>query len=541
MRARLPLPLPLLSSWLCASLALALSTAAYALCAGPALRALFGGAALRWPSLLEGFLPTPPGHVLLRLWLPVALVAAAVIKAVSFYFQRVTLERIQATLRRRLRLAAVHHCWRLRPETLAAQGEARLTHLFTVELKLIEEWLAQALAPLVRDGAQALTLVITAVLIHPPLALLTVSVYPLLFWPIIRLSKRIRRASRESVSESASLHGLLHGLLRDHRELLLTGAEKRYEAALHEQEERYEGARLRVARALGLSPALTELSVALVIALSIGGISVQVSAGHWAAEHVISFFVAILLLYQPLKAISRALPAYEQGALAWETLQRFLTLPPELPEGGMPFTLIAPPTLRFEKLSLSYPDHPVLSHWSARCPAGGLYAFVGKNGAGKSSLFSAIARLMPFDEGEIWIDEYPLSRLSPTDFRASCAWLTQQADYGDDVPVFYENESLSEASLGEVNPELASLIGEGASQGERRRHRLETLFNQPPPLLILDEPEAYLDQENLTWLITQLERLRGECTILICSHEEKLLERCDLRFSLDHPEQSQSR
>ena len=415
-----------------------------------------------------------------------------------------------------------------------------MTHQLTQEIELIEGWLERALAPLVRDGLQALILIITAAVIQPELALLTVSIYPLLFWPIVKLNQRLRRAAKVNLEENAALHQLIYWSLREHRELLLERRETEIETALTEQEALQHESRLRIAQSLGLSPALTELSVSLVLALSLGTISARVSAGSWAAEHVISFFVCVLLLYQPLKAISRALPDYLQGLQAWRKLRALLERPDELSVGGVSYPLHQAPKIRLEKLALKRGDRLLFSQWDLEIPPGTLCSVIGENGSGKSSLLELFARLREPTEGEIWIDDCALSSLHPATLRESISWLTQRADHGEELQSLSAHSPAEplEEERAEGEDQLRALTGPERSQGERRRRRLQALLKNPSRLLILDEPEAYLDTGSLERLSRRLLSLRGRHTIILFTHDPQLLTCSDLCVKIPPSPQS---
>jgi ABC-type multidrug transport system ATPase subunit len=87
------------------------------------------------------------------------------------------------------------------------------------------------------------------------------------------------------------------------------------------------------------------------------------------------------------------------------------------------------------------------------------------------------------------------------------------------------NVVLDEVGLMEVSGQLPSTL----SSGQRRRLALASAFVRPRKLLVLDEPEARLDVEGVTWLGDKLvaEKKAGRAVLLV-SHDPRLVERvCD--------------
>jgi ABC-type multidrug transport system fused ATPase/permease subunit len=76
----------------------------------------------------------------------------------------------------------------------------------------------------------------------------------------------------------------------------------------------------------------------------------------------------------------------------------------------------------------------------------------------------------------------------------------------------------------------ATLIGDGQrslSPGERRRIGLARAFLRDAPLVILDEPTADLDSENVAIVAAAVRRLRAGRTMLLIAHRPELVQHVD--------------
>ena len=83
---------------------------------------------------------------------------------------------------------------------------------------------------------------------------------------------------------------------------------------------------------------------------------------------------------------------------------------------------------------------------------------------------------------------------------------------------------------------LNTIVGENGvkiSGGQAQRLGLARAFFNNPEIMILDEPTNSLDKENEDKIIKTLEKLKGQLTLIIVSHDIKPLEIADTKYILD--------
>lgn len=173
--------------------------------------------------------------------------------------------------------------------------------------------------------------------------------------------------------------------------------------------------------------------------------------------------------------------------------------------------------------------------------AGEAVGVVGPNGSGKSTLLRCIVGADEADAGESTLAGTVLDERLP-EIRADLAIVMDDIDFFPDLSVVEHldlvarahsqadaeevvNVVLAEVGLMEVSGQLLSTL----SSGQRRRLALASAFVRPRKLLVLDEPEARLDVEGVTWLGDKLvaEKEAGRAVLLV-SHDPGLVERvCD--------------
>lgn len=208
--------------------------------------------------------------------------------------------------------------------------------------------------------------------------------------------------------------------------------------------------------------------------------------------------------------------------------------------------------IRFQQVSFSYGDQPVLRAVSFTIPARQLTTIVGPSGGGKTSTVDLIIGLVRPQQGQIWIDDVSLDKIDIQAWRRSVGYVAQETLLLHDSVLV--NVTLGDPNLTVQNVEgalraagawefvkslpdqMATLVGErGArlSGGQRQRIAIARALVHSPQLLILDEATTALDPDSEAAICASVRQLRNEMTILAISHQPALLEAADGVYRLE--------
>lgn len=525
---------------------LALLTAAYGALVGPLLRALFGGT-LAWPAAIADLLPPPPRAEVLRVWLPGLLVAAALLKGLAQHRHATRAAALGQQVLLDLRLTLHRRVLSLPPDAIGQLGLGDLQSRALHDVQAIERWAVAGTAIRLRDGAQVVALLALCLVIEWRLALVVFGIYPLVFWPIARIGRRLRRAAGSAQETHAALVAEVDDQLRRLPLIQLSGATEAADARFARHGAALAEAQLQQVRIRALAPPLNEVVGAAALAATLVYAGQRITAGTLAAEHVLSFFVAVLMLYQPVKGLVRSQAVVEPGRAAGARLTAVLELDAHLPTAGDRAPPARPPSVTFEGVRLVRGDRQVLDGIDAHLPAGALSAVCGPNGAGKTTLAWIIARLITPSAGTVRIDATPLETIDANAWRQTIGWVTQRPLLGRGTIAenirFGGGTAVDEAvDLAGLAPVLARLPdglqtrlgddGAGLSGGEQQRVALARALARRPRLLILDEPTAHLDVAARAALLERLQALRGRMTVLLITHDQALAAQADQRIDL---------
>lgn len=196
--------------------------------------------------------------------------------------------------------------------------------------------------------------------------------------------------------------------------------------------------------------------------------------------------------------------------------------------------------IELRNIRLAFGERTLIDNASAHFSCGTMTALLGRNGTGKSTLLRAIASLGKVQGGTIAVDGRDLASLSSVELARSVAFVnTERIDvealtvhdlvavgrspYTDWMGrLTADDERIVERSMHIAGVEaMASRMVATLSDGESQRVMIARALAQDTPVILLDEPTAFLDLPNRYELCTLLGRLahdEGKC-VIFSTHE----------------------
>ena len=471
--------------------------------------------------------------------IPVAILVLALCGGGGSYLQAVLVawvgERIVADFRRDMYVRLMQADLGFFVNTQTGNLIAR----FTSDASMLRMSLLRALTGVVRHGLKLVALVGVMVYQEWLLALIAVVVFPLAYWPIVSIGRRIRRAASIMQARMADLTIRLDEsfpaarLIKAYR---MEEAENVRAGAAIEQvfKRSYRAARI-AAITRPLMEALGGVMVASVIL--VGGS--MVIAGQITTGEFSSFLFALLLSYQPLKALASLNNTLQEGLAAAQRVFAVLDIEPDIVDAPDARTFAGQGgEIRFDKVSFSYtPGIPAVAGVDAIAPAGATVALVGPSGAGKSTLLNLIPRFYEVDEGAIRVDGQDIRKVTLASLRDSIALVSQEVTLFNDTVRDNIAYGRPEATMEEIvaaaknagahdfiealpngYDTLTGELGERLSGGQRQRISIARAMLKDAPILLLDEATSALDMESERAVREALDRLKEGRTTIVIAH-----------------------
>lgn len=373
--------------------------------------------------------------------------------------------------------------------------------------------------------------------------------------PMILLStrygwRRISEASEKAWEARGERLGLASQAITRAREIHLLGLRQFFLDRFRSVDFNYGEARIRTSWLFGLKHGMMGSANALGLAL------VWAAGGIWVLQDTLSLGDVVAattfagLLYMPVEGLGRIGEWWNEFSSLLGRVQQVLALPKRLSGDKKP-SRDSPPSLEVRNIGIDLPSGRALfEKVSFVVEPGERVGLWGPNGSGKTTLLLAIAQLVEPSRGEVLLDGVPVTQYDPdslpelvgfvpTDpqfFPGTVRWnITGPEGGGDNSKLNWACEAAGVSTLvsgwplGLDHPVSES---ETLSSGEKRRVALARALYRDARLLLLDEPTANLDREEVTRLLSVLDQIGRGRTVVLTSHEERVLGQCDRTFLL---------
>jgi ABC-type multidrug transport system fused ATPase/permease subunit len=380
---------------------------------------------------------------------------------------------------------------------------------------------------------------------------------------------KIGQQTRKAQQSVGEMTAALERVLGAFRTVKASGAEPQEGARVHEAAHQAWRANLRADLWQALVGNTTEIAVQFAFLAVLATGAAQVASGAISVGTLVAFLLYIIFVMGPLGQVMTAVTQYQVGAAAVTRIGEAERLPAEpldsaaeagplAPFGPLaplaPLDPLAPLSVEFEDVRFAYQDgHPAAHHGvSFRIPAGGMTAFVGPSGAGKTTVFSLIERFYEPDSGRILVGgvsvrDWPLATL-----RAAIGYVEQDAPVLSGTlreNLLFGAPAASEAQLDEALriTRLTTVIarmpdgletmvghrGQRLSGGERQRVAIARALLRRPRLLLLDEVTSQLDAINEAALRETVADTARLTTVLVVAHRLSTVTMADRIIVLD--------
>ena len=472
-------------------------------------------------------------------WLiPPSIILLAAAKSLAQYGQAISVQAVVLRVIEGIQNDLFRALTRTDLALIAQDAPARSAARFTADAQAIREALTKAINGLA-DGLTVIGLVASMIWLDWHLSLIVALLYPIAVVPVLRLGKRIRRASggmQERVGETAAMLTESFAAARVVRSYGLEAQEEaRAARAFAALREALYGIVRNRSKLDPILEALGGIAVAGVLAF----VGWKVTTGQSTVGEFTGFIAALLLATRPMRALGSLNAALQEGfgglVRVFAVTDRTSAIQDaagavRLPEG--------PGRVVFERVGFRYAEgEPVLRDLSFVAEPGQTLALVGPSGAGKSTALALLPRLYDPTEGRITLDGVDLRSVSLESLRGAMAYVGQDAVIFDDTALANiacgrpgaDRAAVEEAARAAAAHDFLAALPQGydtvlgpgggrLSGGQRQRVALARALLRNPRVLLLDEATSALDAENEALIGRALEGLRAGRTTLVVAH-----------------------
>ncbi len=471
-------------------------------------------------------------------WVGLAVLGIFFVRAVTSAAQKILMTYIRELVSAAMRRHLLRHLMSLDSAFYQTNPPGQLIERVQGDVGAINSVWSRIITALGRDLISLIGLMGVALWIDWRWTLMAIVGIPLLVLPSLLVQSYIRRRSRNAREIAGRISTRLDEVFHGINPIKLNSLEEyqahRYDGLIRQGIE----ANVKTASGQAAVPSLIDImsGIGFFGVLLYGGS--QIVDGQKDVADFMGFFTAMGLAFDPLRRLGAMSGQWQMAAASVERLQYILNLKPTILSPAQPKG--APsgsPQIRLEDVHMNYGELPVLRGASFVAEAGKTTALVGASGAGKSTVFNVLTRLVEPSSGSVTINDLPINAMDLQDLRSLFSVVSQDAALFDETlrdNILLGRNDVDDSKLDEVlkAAHIADFLsnldngldgqagprGSNLSGGQRQRVAIARALLRDTPILLLDEATSALDTKSEAIVQSALEQLSVGRTTLVIAH-----------------------
>jgi len=481
-------------------------------------------------------------------FIPLAIIFTFVIKAFSIYGTRIItikvgikiIKNIQILMAQKLLLSDISH--------ITKKHSGKYLSNFTNDTTILFSVLTGVVVTLFKETFTLIALLGLMFYHDWQLSLLAIIMIPIAAFSSKNIGKKMGKKVHISLEASDKFMKFLSEIIKGSWLIKIYQKEedelKKISMII---DERFKAVRKVEQTRLGAGP-IMEIISAIAIAIVVFFAGYRSMQGAITLGEFVSFLAALMLAYQPVRALAGINVGIQEGITAAKRIYEIIDQKNEIyNDENAPSLKLKNATLEFKNISFIYPDGTqALKNLSAKIEGGKKVGLVGISGSGKTTFLNLIPRFFNLKHGTILIDDQNINNINLNSLRKEISIVSQDVILFDDTirsNILYGNASASndeiinackfaaaQEFIEKLPNKYETIIGENGiklSGGQKQRLSIARAILKDSPIILLDEATSSLDSESEAVIQKAIENLTKNKTTIIIAHRLSTIMNCD--------------
>lgn len=477
-------------------------------------------------------------------WVPLAIIALFAIRTLGTFLSDYGMAWVARSVVRDLRTLLFDHMLNLPITYYDRVASGTLVSKMVYDVEQLADASSNVVTIFIRDSLTVIGLLGLMFYQSSELTLLLLIVFPPLALIVTYVSRRFRRLSHRIQHSMGTVSTVTQEVIDANREVKIFGGQSYEKKAFAEVNQHNRRQFLKFSATNALSTPIIEQ----IVASTFAGIVYYATQLNITPGEFMSFVMAMVLLMQHARRLATVNSTLQRGIAAAQSVFGFLDVPPESDTGGRNIERVHG-NIEYRHVTFRYHENsePVLSDVNLTISAGESVAFVGRSGAGKTTLVNLLPRFYDTRDGNIFIDGVDTHTLTLASLRSQIALVSQHVTLFNDTIshniAYGALESVREEDIlraaraahalefiEQLPDSFDTIVGENGvllSGGQRQRLAIARAILKDAPILILDEATSALDNESERLIQSALDEVMRDRTTLVIAHRLSTIERVD--------------
>ena len=472
--------------------------------------------------------------------IPILIILAFAVKGISLYMAKATMIGVGESIKKKLQYDMVNNLITTDTQIIDKKHSGKFISNLTYDVTHITNLLSNAILTLFKDSLTLFGLLLVMFIQNWKLALISIIMIPLASVAAKTLGKRMSKVTTEAQQKSGYLTTYLVELFKNHRLIKIFQKENyekdRADKYLTELKEKSQKIQTVFVRMSPIMETFTGIMIAILIFYS----GKLMARGELDINNFFSFLAAMMLAYQPVRALSTLNMVLNQGISAASRILPIIDQENQIKDfkEAKPIQILNS-EIEFKNVNFSYEIDEVktLSSINVKFEGGKMTSLVGHSGSGKSTILNLIPRFYDIQTGDITIDKQSIYKSTIKSIREQVSMVSQETTLFDDSiknNIKYANEnatdedifkvaklSFCEEFINNLPNKFETLIGENGvrlSGGEKQRLSIARAMLKKSSIILLDEATSSLDSETESKIQEALKILTKNKTTIVIAH-----------------------